>query len=61
VVVLTSHLTLVRTATRPCMGRAYANPTSYFGVIQRDEMIGLEIESDLGLLVGGRLAGIGHG
>jgi hypothetical protein len=24
-------------------------------------MIGLEIESDLGLLVGGRLAGIGHG
>jgi hypothetical protein len=46
-VILTSHLTLVRTTTRPCMGRAYANPTDYFGAVQWDEMVGLETESGL--------------
>jgi hypothetical protein len=46
-VVLTYHLTLVCTTTRPCMHRAYANPTGYSGVVQRDEMIGLETESGL--------------
>jgi hypothetical protein len=47
VVVLTSHLTLVRTATQPCICRAYANPTGYFGAVQMDEIVGLEIESGL--------------
>jgi hypothetical protein len=51
-VVLTSHLTLVHIVIRPCMDRAYANPTGYFGAVQRDEMIGLETESGLGWLVG---------
>jgi hypothetical protein len=46
-VVLTSHITLVRTTTRPCMGRAYANSTDYFGVVQWDEMIDLETEIGL--------------
>jgi hypothetical protein len=46
-VVLTYHLTLVCTTTRPCMGRAQASPTDYFGAIQMDEMVGLETESCL--------------
>jgi hypothetical protein len=46
-VVLISHLTLFCTTTRSCMSKAYANPTGYFGVVQRDEMVSLEIESGL--------------
>jgi hypothetical protein len=46
-IVLTSHLILVRTSTRPCMGRAYANPTGYFSAVKRDEMVSLETESGL--------------
>jgi hypothetical protein len=46
VVVLTSHLTLVRTATQPCMGRTLANLTGYFDAVQQDEMIGLGTESE---------------
>jgi hypothetical protein len=60
-VVLTSHLTLFYTVTRPCMTSAWANLSGYFDTVQRDEMIGLETESGLGLLVGGRLVGIGYG
>jgi hypothetical protein len=45
--VLTSHITLFRTTTRSCMGRVYANPTGYFGAVQRDEIVGLETESSL--------------
>jgi hypothetical protein len=59
-VVLTSHLTLFYTVTRR-MTSAWANLSGYFDTVQRDEMIGLETESGLGLLVGGRLVGIGYG
>jgi hypothetical protein len=46
-IVLISHLILVRTTTRPYMGRAYANFTDYLGAVQWDEMVDLETESSL--------------
>jgi hypothetical protein len=58
--VLSSHLPLLFCAvTRPCMGRAYVNPTAYSSAVQWDELVGW---SRVIWFVGyGRLAVVVHG